>query len=358
MSKQKVFIIYANLGGGHKSLAKYFEKFISDSPVLTNYETSLIDIFEDRPHVNNLLQLAYTYVTSNFKIFWNVFFALTDLHLSRVILHHIYSTSVEGKIKKLIEQEPEAKFVFTYYPPKSSHLGKHNLHVAIPDPYSSSRFIFTFRDGNFHAQSEHIYRLGLKAGLSDDQIKIAGLFLPESINSEMIPQVPQLKSEFSKKRILITSGGQGLNKSLRILKKLASNPNLEIDFVAGKNMPLEIKAQRFKEKFNHENVTIYGFTDQMKRLMQESDLIITKAGPNTMFEALKCKKPLIIFDYLWKQELGNLEYVTENNLGIYEPNPSKILEVIESGAIFNSERAIFDASIDTVSPEYLHSIFH
>jgi UDP-N-acetylglucosamine:LPS N-acetylglucosamine transferase len=84
---------------------------------------------------------------------------------------------------------------------------------------------------------------------------------------------------------------------------------------------------------------VYGFTDQVHELMAESDLIITKAGPGTIAEALSMDLPIIITSWLPGQEEGNVEFVVRENVGRVSRDPLKVVEIIKemittSGAKF------------------------
>jgi 1,2-diacylglycerol 3-beta-galactosyltransferase len=51
-------------------------------------------------------------------------------------------------------------------------------------------------------------------------------------------------------------------------------------------------------------------------LMQAADLVVTKAGPNTICEAIACKLPLFLSGYVPGQEEGNVAYVCEQTLNV------------------------------------------
>lgn len=42
------------------------------------------------------------------------------------------------------------------------------------------------------------------------------------------------------------------------------------------------------------------------------------------------KKIPVIIDYLWEQELGNMEFVRDNRLGIFEPNINRLPAIIKN----------------------------
>ena len=58
-------------------------------------------------------------------------------------------------------------------------------------------------------------------------------------------------------------------------------------------------------------------------------IVIAKSGPATILEVVALNKPLFLIHYIWEQEQGNMQYVVNNNLGIYEPNPRIMIHQIQ-----------------------------
>jgi processive 1,2-diacylglycerol beta-glucosyltransferase/1,2-diacylglycerol 3-beta-galactosyltransferase len=64
-------------------------------------------------------------------------------------------------------------------------------------------------------------------------------------------------------------------------------------------------------------------------------------------EILMMRKIPIINDYLWEQELGNMEFVRDNRLGIYERDiarlPGIVNDLISNDALYRLYRGNIDA---------------
>jgi uncharacterized protein len=58
--------------------------------------------------------------------------------------------------------------------------------------------------------------------------------------------------------------------------------------------------------------------------MRAADIIITKAGPSTIAEAMACGLPIILSGYIPGQEDGNKWMVEHGGAGVYAPKPDKI----------------------------------
>lgn len=74
---------------------------------------------------------------------------------------------------------------------------------------------------------------------------------------------------------------------------------------------------------------VKGFVTNMPDLMNACDVIITKAGPGTISEALICGLPLVLNAFVPCQEEGNIPFVTENEVGIFETDPMQAANAIK-----------------------------
>jgi 1,2-diacylglycerol 3-beta-galactosyltransferase len=77
-------------------------------------------------------------------------------------------------------------------------------------------------------------------------------------------------------------------------------------------------------------VRIAGYVDNMPLWMAAADLVVSKAGPGTIAEALACGLPLILNGFVPGQETGNVAYVEENRVGVYCSDPAQIASLAAS----------------------------
>ena len=144
------------------------------------------------------------------------------------------------------------------------------------------------------------------------------------------------KKRQKKLTILFCAGSLGVQNVIKFLPSFnkAKKP-LKIIMIAGKNNFLFKAFKTYKkinwllEKFaiNHLDISVYQFTENMPALIKQSDIVIGKAGPNLIFEAVASKKPFIAISYIPGQENGNLEIIKEKKLGwvALEPKEFEIL---------------------------------
>jgi 1,2-diacylglycerol 3-beta-galactosyltransferase len=74
---------------------------------------------------------------------------------------------------------------------------------------------------------------------------------------------------------------------------------------------------------------VYGFERRMPEMMQAADLLVTKAGPGTVMEAINAGLPLVLYSRLPGQEDGNVDYVVEEGIGVWAPGASNTARAVQ-----------------------------
>jgi 1,2-diacylglycerol 3-beta-galactosyltransferase len=75
---------------------------------------------------------------------------------------------------------------------------------------------------------------------------------------------------------------------------------------------------------------IYGFVHEMPDFMRAADILLTKAGPGTISEALIAGLPMILYSRLPGQEDGNVDFVISEGVGVWAPESDTIIHAIKS----------------------------
>lgn len=133
--------------------------------------------------------------------------------------------------------------------------------------------------------------------------------------------------------VLVAGGGEGAGGILAQVRALAwaAHP-WQLVTVCGRNERLRQRLARVR--FSTPNLVL-GFVDNMPELMRSSDLIVTKAGPGAIAEALATGIPLILTGFLPGQETSNVDFVTSSGIGVYCPRPehleSTLVELLKDG---------------------------
>ncbi len=126
--------------------------------------------------------------------------------------------------------------------------------------------------------------------------------------------------------ILVAGGGEGSGNLLKQVRALAWRDRpWQVIAVCGRNEKLRRRLARVRFATP---IRIFGFVENMPELMRASDLVVSKAGPGAIAEALTTGLPIMLTGYLPGQETENVTFVTMTGFGLYAPKPEQLLESI------------------------------
>lgn len=340
--KKKYLFLYLKTGGGHlapaRSLLNYIEKRYPDT-----HKPVLIDGFEkSNKIIRYLVEDGYRQLQSKAKWFYEVLYAINKIHFYAKINCSIISVSVKDYLTEVILKEKPAKIViFHFFLIQPVYEILHKLKLTIPaltvvtDPFTAHPMWFLKKKQNFIVFSERL-KNKIEKKLPESTISVFPFILDEkysdTLREDLILPV-KLKLGFSegKKIVLILGGGDGILHGKSVLERLLkADLDCIIAVVCGKNKSLYKTSEELKKKYNKKDFIIFGYVDFIYELLNISDVVITKCGASTMMEILLQKKIPVVNDYIWEQEKGNLEFIINNNFGVYEPEIKKLPEIISN----------------------------
>jgi UDP-N-acetylglucosamine:LPS N-acetylglucosamine transferase len=177
--------------------------------------------------------------------------------------------------------------------------------------------------------TDESYHLMRQRGMPAERMIRTGFPVhPKFLRSEQDKSVTRqsLRLDPERATILVTSGGVGSGRLHELVVALErAYTDRQILVVTGKNQALcrELQAEP-RSRYTH----IYGFVDNMEALMAASDIIVTKAGPGTLMEALVMRRPVIVTEAVGMQEHGNIDFVRDHGLGYFCPTTGRIVEAV------------------------------
>jgi len=122
--------------------------------------------------------------------------------------------------------------------------------------------------------------------------------------------------------------GEGMGPIETISNKInEAKLNACLVVIAGRNKNLKDTL----ESMNWNIIThIYGFVSNMADIMRAADILVTKAGPGTISEALIANLPMILYHRIPGQEEGNVSYVIDEGVGIWAPDIKDIIITLKN----------------------------
>ena len=179
--------------------------------------------------------------------------------------------------------------------------------------------------------TEHARELYIQSGLDPAQIHLLGMPIDPkfTLALESKEQLQRkLGLEPGKPVVLLVGGGEG-SGGLRSAVNSISQARLSVQLliITGRNKRLYVHLQRSRSSL-HVPSKVFGFVYNMPEMMRASDVIVTKAGPGTICEALACNLPIILSGYVPGQEEGNVSYVLENQVGTIAHDSMELIDAL------------------------------
>lgn len=187
----------------------------------------------------------------------------------------------------------------------------------------------------------------LNAGYTNETITICKTFAPdgvyepfgwfvrsefeESYNQKVVQAKLGINPEHF--TVLMNTGSQGTQTILDILELLQTTIPVEIIVACGTNDALNEKVQSLaetkKKMFPQMRIQALAFTNKMYEYMQAADVVIGKAGPNSLFESVATHTPFFATTHIAGQEDGNLELIKKEKFGFVEEDSEKAVALLE-----------------------------
>jgi 1,2-diacylglycerol 3-beta-galactosyltransferase len=126
--------------------------------------------------------------------------------------------------------------------------------------------------------------------------------------------------------VLIVGGGEGMGPLAQVVRAIGRRrPHAHIVVITGRNNALREEISRMELPVP---IQVEGFVSNMEIWMRAADILVTKAGPNTLSEAFVAGLPIVLYTALPGQEQGNVQHVIENGAGCWAPLPRQAARAV------------------------------
>ena len=319
---KKILILTAErTGNGHKSAANALEQKLNK----INYETKQLDCFTMMGKLGTLLESSYLPITTTFPLLYYIPFLFTQIFPDA--MHFFVYLKIRKQLKEQIKEfKPDLIIsVHSMFTKSISYLLKREklnipFYISVIDLVRPPRVWFDKNADAIFAPTEEVRKNYIKRGIDENKIFVSGFPIREDIKIRKSP-----KTITDKVNILLVNPSVNLKKSIRYVKETSKLKNVPISVICGRDEKLyqALKKEQEQKKILPD-VQIYGFVNNMNEFLEETHIILTKAGPNMILEAVKSATAVVITGHIKGQENWNYKYVVKNNYGFKCDNPRKI----------------------------------
>ena len=176
-----------------------------------------------------------------------------------------------------------------------------------------------------------VQRAALAAGVPPERVRLFGLPIRLQFSQPPIEPAQARASLGLEQRptLLLLGGGAGMGALEQIAQALAPilcSRGGQLAVICGRNEALRA---RLAEEHWPMPTRIAGYVDDMPVWMAAASVLVTKAGPGTIAEALACGLPMVLSSFVPGQETENVRFVEENCVGMYRSDPRQIAVVVD-----------------------------
>jgi len=129
--------------------------------------------------------------------------------------------------------------------------------------------------------------------------------------------------------VTIMSGSEGAGIVRVIARELLRKTDCDVNVICGSNERLRKKIRNSLGKQYHGRINPMGFVDNIQDVMCASDILIMRASPNSVMEAVALNKPVVLFGQLAGQELHNPEMMEKHGLAVICRDKDQMPQVIQ-----------------------------
>jgi processive 1,2-diacylglycerol beta-glucosyltransferase len=332
---KQVLILSEAIGNGHTKAAEALREGISY--LAPSVQTQILELGQVlRPLSTKLIVNSYLKMIVHSPSFWKKIYLYKHnkplTNWKKYLIHQL----IHRQIEVLLKNENPHLIVCThpFTSSTASRLKKKGytftLCTMVTDFHAHGAWAHSEVD-TYMVSNKDVYTQLINMGIPNNRIAITGI--PIRSNFWVRKNKQEMRKKFKLKDIptlMLMGGGLGLGGIQKLAHTLLKwREKIQVIICTGSNESLRSSLIR-DEKFHHPNIHIIGFVDLIDEWMEATDLLITKPGGLTCYEALAKGLPLYIYQPLPGHEEKNCEFLVNNQLAIKIDDIDNINNIIEN----------------------------
>ncbi|WP_338532875.1 MGDG synthase family glycosyltransferase [Paenibacillus peoriae] len=333
-TKERMLILTGNYGDGHIQVAQAIQDAMQIR--FPHMEPVIIDFMEwVHPYMNHLSRNVYLQAVKTFPQVYGYLYQKTRRQNTlSYIIKTVFSTGI-GRMMKLINEIQPAIVVCTFplaagVMSKLKSYGSIDIHTVtiITDHTDHSSWIYPYTD-QYIVGSRSVRDSLIQLGVEETRIADTGIPIrpqfSQSIEREKTAKKYGLDPHMP--TVLVMGGGCGMigDGSSTIQKfDLLSQP-VQFILVCGHNEKLRMKLNE-SLKISKHRIYLTGYINYVHELMAISDIMITKPGGVTTFEAIAMELPMLLCKPIPGQEQDNAKFLVRSGVAIHAETSGDLTE--------------------------------
>lgn len=334
-SPKHVLLLFSETGGGHRSAAEAIIEAL-EHEYGKSITTEMVDIFKDyAPLPFNRMPDLYPYMVKVPRL-WGLGFRATNTRTATRALNTTFRPFVARTARSIIRNHP-SDIIVSVHPVGTTQilrvlgLNRPPFITVVTDMVSTHSFWFDKRSDLILVPTDMAREKALKNHMLPEKVKVVGQ--PVALRhcapgGDKEALRDKLGWPQGKTTLLLVGGGEGMGPLARTAYAIESSGlDVSLAIVAGRNNKLKAELESHAWSIP---VFIYGFTRELPDFMRAADVLVSKAGPGTIAEALNAGLPIILYSKLPGQEDGNVTYVTGVGAGVWAPTAEEVVATLRT----------------------------
>ena len=329
--KKILLITSVYTGAGHKSISDALAEQFDEMP---DVEVKVIDGFDFAGGLCQQASKLYGFSTRHAPIVHNASWEFTTKHpagfaiWARVCDRHF--------VKCLRDFQPDliltVHALFTRLLIRM--LKMHDLDIPVvvlqADIVSMHRYWCVPEAYRTICPTKEAYESSLRQGVPAERLKLLGFPVRKQFCDAARAAEEKDFDGSRPLRCLLMSGGEGSGSLGSYAEAILENTDASVTIICGRNKKLRAQLQKNMCGRYGDRVKVFGFVPVIEKAMLQSDLLITRGSPNTLFEAITMNLPLIMTGPALSQEKGNAEMMRDLGLGVICGSAKEVPEIIRN----------------------------
>ena len=338
----KILIISSDTGGGHRSAAAAIvagvQKFLDSE----SYAVRVVRAIEESHHLADKLVRLYNWILRNRQHWMKYYYWI--INRIRPDTREFFHKRCVGYVRDLFERWCPHIVVSVH--PLTQHifgrvLRELNLADRVPLVSVVTDPCYGFWKGwacdavtLYLVASEEARQQLIDYGVSPERIKISGMPVHPKFAypGEEAAQAARraLGLDAEKFTVFVNAGWIGGGNIPQIFRELVRGElDVQAIFLAGKNEDLRAVAESIATEAPFP-VKVISYSDEIEQLMSAANVMISKLGGLTTFEALACRVPIIadVITDPMPQEAGTAKLIAQRGAGVMLNQASDVVNVV------------------------------
>ena len=331
--KPHITFLFSDTGGGHRAASEAIIESLHNE-FGEGVVTEMVDFLKDyAPEPFNHLPEIYPDLVRAPEL-WGAMFDISDGRPQARFVTSTFWPLVRRAAHRLV-RDHHSELLVCVHPVANSFvlkaLGKNHppFVTVVTDLVSTHALWFDRRADLILVPTEMARQNAIQYTMLPEKVRVVGQPVSQRCSAPVGDKSlvrERLGWSQSKKIVLLVGGGEGMGPLAETARAIdESGLDVCLVVVTGRNSKLEAE---LKEQTWENPTFIYGFSRDMPDFMRASDVIVTKAGPGTIAEALNAELPIILYAKLPGQEDGNVDFVVSEQVGVWAPEPLAVVRTL------------------------------